>query len=454
MAVVGGGWAGLSAAVRAVQQGHQVTLLEATRHWGGRARTLPPCPAERQPTDPHAPMAPVAPLRLDNGQHILIGAYTGTLRLLQDVGVDLSRTLQRLPLALRFPDGTGLSTPPWAQRWPAPLALLAHVLTAPGWRWRDQLALLRMGAHWRAQGFTCAPELTVATLCAQLPERVLLDLIEPLCVAALNTPMPQADGRVFLRVLQDALLGPGYGPYRASDLLLPQTDLGALLPQAAVQWLQKNGAMLESGARLTALTATTHGRWELEWSGQHMPFDRVVLACAAQASARLLRTGTGPADPEAQRWARCAEQLAHTAIATVYLQTEPPWRWPSDTAMLALRTGQAGGPAQFVFNRGRMGGPPGLLAFVASACQGSAAELEQQVLQQARQELGLTPVRVLKTVVEKHATFACLPGVQRPGARIAPGLWAAGDFVDGPYPATLEGAVRSGEHAAAQLTAG
>jgi len=47
-------------------------------------------------------------------------------------------------------------------------------------------------------------------------------------------------------------------------------------------------------------------------------------------------------------------------------------------------------------------------------------------------------------VVEKHATFACTPGLLRPAQVVAPGLLAAGDYVDGPYPATLEGAVRSG----------
>jgi hypothetical protein len=135
--------------------------------------------------------------------------------------------------------------------------------------------------------------------------------------------------------------------------------------------------------------------------------------------------------------------LRFEAIATVYA-------WAPNAGlphpMLALRaTAQA--PAQFVFDRGQLGGPAGLLAFVVSASSGSREELEIAVLAQAADQLAplrLGPLQPVRTVVEKHATFACTPGLLRPAQAIAPGLLAAGDYVDGPYPATLEGAVRSG----------
>ena len=110
--------------------------------------------------------------------------------------------------------------------------------------------------------------------------------------------------------------------------------------------------------------------------------------------------------------------------------------------MLALRS-SAQYPAQFVFDRGQLGGPAGLLAFVVSAAQGERSMLQTQVLAQAQAQLGLA-LQALQTVVEKRATFACTPGLQRPSPTIAPGLLACGDYVAGPYPATLEGAVRSG----------
>jgi len=111
--------------------------------------------------------------------------------------------------------------------------------------------------------------------------------------------------------------------------------------------------------------------------------------------------------------------------------------------MLALRSGAQHGPAQFVFDRRRLGGPRGLLAFVASDCHGTHDDIERATLEQGRQALGLHDLRAVQTVVEKRATFVCTPALQRPGSRVAPGLWAVGDYVEGPYPATLEGAVRS-----------
>lgn len=120
--------------------------------------------------------------------------------------------------------------------------------------------------------------------------------------------------------------------------------------------------------------------------------------------------------------------------------------------LLALRS-NAQAPAQFVFDRGALGGPAGLMAFVVSASTGTREVVEAQVLNQARTQLGWHDATPLRTIVEKRATFACTPGVQRPRAAIAPGLQACGDYVDGPYPATLEGAVLSGLAAGTGLLA-
>ena len=112
-------------------------------------------------------------------------------------------------------------------------------------------------------------------------------------------------------------------------------------------------------------------------------------------------------------------------------------------------------PAQYAFDHGALGATPGRFAFVISGAsawlaRGQAAMVEA-VLGQAR--LALRPIGQLpdpqrvQVLAEKRATFACTPGLLRPAALIAPDLFAAGDYIDGPYPATLEGAVRSGENA-------
>jgi squalene-associated FAD-dependent desaturase len=419
--IVGAGWAGLAAAVTAAQAGHAVSVFETARIPGGRARSLSIIGSEG------------SPISVDNGQHILIGAYTETLRLMRMVGVDPEAALQRLPLTVQFADQGprgGLRLP----NLPPPWDVLSGILRHPSWPWGERLRLLRAAVGWQLAGFRCDEHLSVAELCASLGPQVQAELIEPLCVSALNTPAHRASAAVFLRVLHDALFTVRGG----SQLLLPRMDLGSLFPQAARQWLTQHRADLSLGSRVQSLIAQGQG-----YALDGEPFDAVLLACSNQEAARLVV-------PLAPSWSEVANGLHFEAITTVYAH-DPAARLSAP--MLALRSG-AQTPAQFVFDRGQLGGPPGLLAFVVSASVGERDTVQAQVLAQAHQQLGLgDTLRVLQTVVEKRATFACTPGLLRPAARIAPRLWACGDYVAGPYPATLEGAVRSAQQAVQMMVA-
>jgi len=414
IAVIGGGWAGLAAAVAATQRGHAVTLIEMAAQLGGRARSL-----SEQP-------------RLDNGQHILIGAYVQSLGLMRAVGVDVEQALLRMPLRLRYPDHEGLRLPAG----PPLLAFARGVLAYRAWPLPARLSLLATATCWLMRGFRCAPDLTVSDLCAELHAIVNAELIAPLCVAALNTPATKASAQVFLRVLRDALFS-GRG---SSDLLLPRRPLSELLAEPAQAWLAKQGAQIQLGTRAQAL-AHQDKAWQLD--GEN--FDAIILACPSGEAARLVE-GIAP------RWAEQARSLRFEPIVTVYLQS-PGSTLPAP--MVALQDGPQA-PAQFAFDMGQLGHAPGLFAFVAS---GAAAWVErglsacgEATLAQATRELRwASPPQILRVLAEKRATFACTPNLQRPPAQIAPGLWAAGDYVAGPYPATLEGAVRSGQTAAASL---
>ncbi|WP_298212908.1 hydroxysqualene dehydroxylase HpnE [Acidovorax sp.] len=434
IAVIGAGWAGMAAAIAHTQAGRQVTVLEAARTVGGRARAVPG----------HLPDGTAA--TLDNGQHILIGAYAECLRLMRLVGVDADTALLRLPLTLQFPDGQGLQLPDL----PPPLDALLGIARAKGWLWRDKLALLRAATGWQLHGFRCAPETSVAQLCATLTPRLMAEFIDPLCVSALNTPANEASGQVFLRVLQDSLFS-GRG---GSNLLLPRTDLGALFPEAAARWLQQQGGQVVTGQRIQRLHPIPRGRWQLVCADATKTpevFDHITLACPSWEASRLVEGLAGTAGlATASRWSATANALRFESITTVYAHAHGA-RLPQP--MLALRS-TAAHPAQFVFDRGQAGGQHGLLAFVVSASNGERAHIEHQVLQQASAQLALPTLRSVQTVVEKRATFACTPGLQRPAMQVLPGLTACGDYVQGPYPATLEGAVLSGSAVAACVAAG
>ena len=417
VAVVGAGWAGLAAAVEAVSAGHAVTLFEMAAFPGGRAREVR-----------------VGERVLDNGQHILIGAYTETLRLMRQVGVNEADVLLRTPLRIGDASGRGL----FLRAGPAVPAFVAAVARRAGWGWRDRLSLLAAAAGWRLRGFRCGPALDVAALTRSITPRVRADLIDPLCVAALNTPSTDASATVFLRVLRDALFaGPG-----SADLLLPRASLSALFPEPAWGWLERSGAMLHVSRRVQSL-ARDGAAWQVD--GER--FDHVVLATPPGEAARL-------AQPIAPDWSATAGALGYEPIVTVYARS-PGTRLPE--AMLALRDDEHA-PAQFVFDRGQLGGEAGLLAFVVS---GAAPWVERGVeattlatLNQARAQLQphlRGPLEPVQTLTEKRATFRCTPGLRRPAMSIAPGLCAVGDHVEGPYPATLEGAVRSAVSAVRSL---
>jgi protoporphyrinogen oxidase len=320
-------------------------------------------------------------------------------------------------------------------------AFALGVLGRSGWSWRERIALLKVAAGWARSGFTCPPQTTVAELAAPLPVAVRRALIEPLCVAALNTPAEAASGAVFLRVLRDALAA-GRG---ASDLLLPRRGLSALLATPALARLEAAGASIRLAHRVARLDrgATADRRWQVDGEG----FDAVVVAATAVEAARLV----APHDPA---WGARAAALPYEPIVTVYARRAGV-RLPEP--MLLLHA-DADRPAQFVFDRGRLGGPAGLLAFVVSGAAGwvarGLAATEHATLVQAHADLAAHldgPLEPVRTIVEKRATFRCTPGIDRPPAAVAPGLAAAGDYVDGPYPATLEGAVRSGTAAARSL---
>ena len=202
----------------------------------------------------------------------------------------------------------------------------------------------------------------------------------------------------------------------------------------------RRGAQVLTSKRVMRIETDSSG-----WLVDGDRFDAVVLCCTAGEAARLASKHAAP-------WAERAAGLRYEPIVTVYAMSAGT-RLPQ--AMTLLRSGEGDGPAQFVFDHGWLSGRPGLLSFVISAAQpwveaGLSATAEA-TFTQARVQLSAhlqAPLLTVQVLTEKRATFRCTPSLPRPAARIVGSLMAAGDYVDGPYPATLESAVQSGVNAA------
>jgi len=426
VAVIGAGWAGCAAALELSRRGAQVSVFEAARTPGGRARSVD-----------------LDGMALDNGQHILLGAYRDTLRLMRSVGVDPRQALLRLPLQFCYPEG-GAGMRFQAARLPAPWHLLAALLRSHGLAWQDRLALARFSTTARWMGWRLDEDCSVAELLQRYDqsERLIRLLWRPLCVAALNTPIERASAQVFLAVLRDSL-----GARRAaSDMLVPRRPLGELLPVPALAWLTAHGGSVRLGCAIRNI-ARTGERWQLNSTDTSEEFDAVVVATGPSAAVGLLE---GVADN------RRIAALDYEPITTCYLQYAPELRLPRP--LLALEEDvEAGHFGQFVFDRGALDGAhAGLLAVVISAAGNAvaqsrevlAAALADQLAEALRQPALRTP-RWSRVISDKRAGFSCRPGLSRPDNRTdAAGLLLAGDYTAGDYPATIEGAVRSGLAAA------
>jgi predicted NAD/FAD-binding protein len=217
IAIIGAGYAGMAAAVTLAERGVPVTVFESGPVPGGRARRVVSQGNE-----------------LDNGQHILVGAYTELFRLMRTVGVPDDAVL-RVPLEIRYAKGFRFR----ALWFPAPIGLLAGLLLARGVPFSDRIGAVRFIFAMRRQDFFLKNDVLVTELLEQHRQngRIGHFLWRPLCVSALNTPPEQASANIFLAALRDTLAGQS----DASDLLLPRVDLSKLFPEPAAQFVCSNG---------------------------------------------------------------------------------------------------------------------------------------------------------------------------------------------------------------------
>jgi squalene-associated FAD-dependent desaturase len=395
VAIVGAGYAGMAAAVTLAERNIPVTVFESGPVAGGRARRV-----VSQGTE------------LDNGQHILVGAYRELFRLMRVVGVPDDAVL-RVPLELRYARKFAFR----ALWLPSPVGLLAGLLLARGLPLRQRLGAVRFIQSVR----NLQDDVPVAELLRRHGQDGAIGhyLWRPLCVSALNTPVEIASSRAFLAVLRDALLG-GDG---ASDLVLLRVDLSRLFPDPASEYVTRHGGEVRLRSPVESLE-------ELK-----KQYSSVIVAIGPHQLKTLL---PGVAD-----------HLTYQPIYTCYLQ------YGEKVKLGFPMIGLADGTVQWVFDRGALLGEKGRLACVISA-QGDHQQMSQDELAEiCHRELRKndlvdeTPVWT-RVIAEKRATITCGVGLKKPAMETA-GVYLAGDYIDPDYPPTLEAAVRSGVRAALKV---
>lgn len=430
IAVIGAGWAGLAAALRLQDEGLRPVVIEAARVPGGRARSI---------------RSNALGSEIDNGQHILLGAYTETLALMRRLGIPIQDAFHIQALHLESADSQ-FRLRAWPL--PAPWHQLGAILSARGLSLGERLHLIRLLAalkrsDWHTpESVTVSQWLAIHTIPAPLIERIWT----PLCLATMNTPPDIADAQLFAHVLRDSLGAQA----RASQILIPRSTLNQLWPERACARLPE----VRLGQYVQAIQ--TQG---LGYLIDGEPFDGVIVATPPHASQRLLAQLT-LSGARADWWTQWPD-WRYEAIGTVSLRLAQPWRLTHPMLMLweHPERQQFG---QWLFDRsvyGR-GACADILHIVISQASRYAHLTSNEVIAGVTEQLREQIARPLPSVVaqtlvtEKRATFSAVPGLQRPGLQTPwPNLMLAGDWTDTGYPAVLEGAVRSGLAAADRLVA-
>jgi squalene-associated FAD-dependent desaturase len=394
--VVGGGLAGLSAALQLVDAGHDVTLLEARPTLGGKVQTLP----ERE-GDPEPPP--------DNGQHIALGCFTDYLEFLERIGS--GDKVRRLPFELTVIDERGRAAKIGYGL--GPLLRYRHLPVRD--RLRIALLLARLPRLEPSELETFGEFLRRHGQTATAIDRFWDVFIRP----GLNLRTDEVDaGAARFTVLRALRSGRA-----ASDLVLPTAPLGRMHGDAAGRALEQAGARVQTGARVDDLA--------------ELDADAVILALPPDEASRLL----------GQDWT-----FEHSPIVSVHLLFD---RVVLRQPMAAL----LGSDAHWIFDRGALTGHEPdrgqYLTVVSSAApellEIRGRELVDLIVGQVTERLGAAEVLWSRVSREPEATIAVRPGLSRPAA-VRDELALAGAWLAAPWPPTMEAAVRSGRAAARMLS--
>jgi len=422
--VIGGGFAGLSAATALAEKGFRVLVLEARPSLGGRASAF---------------IDPSTGERVDNGQHILTGAYRETFRFLRRIGTESHVYLQP-GLAVDIIDKEGRASRLACPAIPAPLHMLVGAMRWDAIDWEDRKALMRMRNGGRPGADPHATVRQWLEWHGQTPRLIEL-LWEPLAVAVLNQSIDEAAGEMFGQVLKRTFTR----RRRDSSLGLVRCALDELYTIPSTAFVEAHNGEVRTNSLARVKVA-------LPWPSVHVRSDvfrarAIVCATAWYALPHLFEEGAGMLTEVIE----AAAMTASSPIVTVNL-------WFDRPVTSSTFVGLPGRAMQWVFDkRALFGEATSHLSLVSSGASAIVGRSNEELVDLALHELkaALPTVREAElrravVVREKRSTFSVAPGQPpRPGTQTAvPGLFLAGDWIETRLPATIEGAVVSG-HAAA-----
>ncbi|HMF92593.1 MAG TPA: hydroxysqualene dehydroxylase HpnE [Candidatus Angelobacter sp.] len=433
--IIGGGLAGLAAGCALAEAGAQVTLFERRPYVGGRASSYE-----------HPGTSEV----IDNCQHVLLGCCTNLLQFYERLGV--SERIRWFD-ELTFIEPGGRLSPLRSSILPAPLHAAPSFLKAQYLSLRDKLAIARAFARMLGTLPEDSEENFLQWLQRQGQTRNAVErLWKPVLVSALNEDLDRVSVRYATQVFRESFLKSA----AAGRMGLPSVPLSELYA-SAIEYIRARGGQALLRTSVMAVNPEA-GSVSLTVNSDVQKFDAVVLAVPFQAAASLL-----PADPAAEPLKRDLEHFESSPITGIHLWFDREIT-PLPHAVLLDRT------LQWMFQKskfqepGYREGAGSYMELVVSASKSLVQKSREEVLELAQRELAeffpsAREAKIVKAAVVKeiYATYSILPGLDqyRPQAETAwPRLFLAGDWTASGWPATMEGAVRSGYIAAQAVMKG
>ena len=434
--IVGAGWSGLACAITLIQAGFQVTLLESAPQAGGRARSI------------HTKHSS---LMLDNGQHIMLGAYHFTRRMFKILGLKEAELLEISPLELNMFSPEKIHCQLKAPSLPAPLHLLFALFFLQEVSLKERLIAISMALKLASCRYKLNKDLSVESLLLHYKQsKKLIKIVwEPLCLATMNTPIEYASGQVFLSVLKDSFSK----KKQDSNLLFFKQDLSRVFSIPAIQYIHDNGSSIICADKVKQIQIDKPFEFEINTHHKDYMSHYLVLACPAHISKKLLNSANTPVQLFPQT---ASLNYYYEPIYTIYLQY--PEYIKLSNRMQGFFSLSQKIISQWAIDRS-VTGQNGLIAVIISASGHHTQLTNTQLVNTIHLELkllinNLPDFLSYKIIKEKRATFSCRVNIeqQRPKNHTSvPGLYLAGDYTATGYPATLEGAVKSGVMAARQI---